>query len=141
MADEIFNNIKKGMDEYNDELVKESIESSIKENLNPFDTIEVLTKSINEIGERFGKGELFLPDLMLAAKTMKAGMDILEKEIKNKGLEKKSIGKIVIGTVYGDLHSIGKDMVSTLLGANGFDVIDLGVNVESKKVYRSNREI
>jgi 5-methyltetrahydrofolate--homocysteine methyltransferase len=90
-----------------------------------------------EIGERFGKGELFLPDLMLAAKTMQIAMVPLKGEILKKGLKVPSKGRIVIGTVYGDLHSIGKGLVATLLNANGFEVIDLGVNVRANSFIES----
>jgi len=133
MKDKIFSDLQKAMIEYDEELAKNSAQKSIEEGINPIDTINVLTEAITEIGDKFEKGELFLPDLMLAAKTMQLAIVPLEADLKKKGLKRQSIGKVVIGTVYGDLHSIGKSMVVTLLSANGFEAIDLGVNVEAKK--------
>ncbi len=132
MKAEIFDKLYKAMIDYDDSNLKILSIEAIKKGINPIEIIEVLTKAISEIGERFQKGELWLPDLMLAAKTMEAGMDPLKEEILKKGLNISYIGKIIIGTVYGDLHSIGKTMVATLLKANGFEVIDLGINVEAK---------
>lgn len=133
MKDQLFANIKNAMIEYDDITIQNLISESINGEISPLETVDVLTEVMADIGNRFENGELFLPDLMLAAKTMKAGMSLLEKEIKKKGLEKKPYGRIVIGTVFGDIHDIGKNIVSTLLSANGFEVIDLGVNVKSEQ--------
>ena len=133
MRKEIFGDLQKAMIDYDAELSKNLAQKSIKEGIDPIETINVLTKSIAEIGDKFEKFELFLPDLMLAANTMQTAIGPLEEHLKKKGLKRPSIGKVVIGTVFSDLHSIGKCMVATLLVASGFDVIDLGVDVESKK--------
>ena len=90
---------------------------------------EGMRAGITEVGDGFSKGELFLPDLVIAADTMKAAAVILEKEIQRTGAARTSPGKIVIGTVAGDLHDIGKTIVGTMLNSHGFEVIDLGVNV------------
>ncbi len=132
MKNEVFGKIYKAINEYDENAVKLLVIQSISEDIDPIETINILQNAISEIGDRFQKGELWLPDLMLAAKAMEAGMLPLIEEILKKGLKISSTGKVVIGTVYGDIHSIGKDMVATLLRANGFEVIDLGVNVESK---------
>jgi 5-methyltetrahydrofolate--homocysteine methyltransferase len=132
MKEDIFSKLHEAMLAYDEENVKKMVMKSIDERINPIETVEVLTKSISEIGDMFQNGEIWLPDLMLAAKCMEAGMLPLKKEILSKGLSLVSKGKIVIGTVYGDLHSIGKSMVATLLNANGFEIIDLDVNVDSK---------
>lgn len=132
MKEEIFSKIYQAMIDYDEEAIKRLVIKSIQEGINPVEIVEVLTKSIAEIGERFQNGELWLPDLMLAAKSMESGMAPLKDEILKKGIQLNSNGKVVIGTVFGDLHSIGKGMVATLLNANGFEVIDLGVNIEAK---------
>ena len=137
--------LKNAMFDYDDILVKKLVGNSIKSGNNPLDTVDLLTDAMAEIGNRFEKGELFLPDLMLAAKTMKAGMVPLEEEITKRGLQKKLLGKILIGTVFGDIHDIGKNIVATLFNANGFEVIDMGVNVKSEQfidaVKRHNPDI
>lgn len=133
MKQNIFKELYNALINYDEVLVKNLAIESIKEGIDPIETISVLTKGISEVGDKFQKGELWLPDLMLAAKTMGSGMGPLQNEIEAKGIKRTAIGKVLIGTVFGDLHSIGKGMVSTLLSANGFEVIDLGVNVDSKK--------
>ncbi len=132
MKSDIFAKLHEAMIEYNEENVKKLVLQSIDEGINPLETLDVLTKSISLIGDMFQNGKLWLPDLMLAAKCMESGMEPLKNEILSRGLSLKAKGKIIIGTVFGDLHSIGKGMVATLLSANGFEVIDLGVNVEAK---------
>ena len=84
------------------------------------------------MGEKFGNKEYFLPDLMRSASAMKNALVLFEKEIKASGKERKSSGKVVIGTVKGDIHEIGKSIVASLLTAKGFDVFDLGVDVDSE---------
>jgi len=113
--------------------------------IEPKDAANALTESIKIIGDKYGNGELFLPDLVCAADVMKKALSIIEVEISKKDEETNYIGRIVIGTVFGDIHSIGKGMVATLLYAAGFDVIDLGVNVKSddflKKVKENSPDI
>jgi corrinoid protein of di/trimethylamine methyltransferase len=88
-----------------------------------------LVPGIQKVGEDFGAGVIFLPELTMAAKAMKAGVAILDEEITARGVVRKSLGKVVIGTVKGDIHDIGKSLVAALLQANGYDVVDLGVDV------------
>ena len=140
MENSIFKDLKKQMFEYDEDKIKETILESLKRNISPLETIKVLTECISEIGDRFEKEELWLPDLMIAAKTMQVAIEPLELEIKKKGLKKESMGKVVIGTVIGDLHSIGKSMVATMLSAGGFEVIDLGVNVSSDAFIKSIKD-
>lgn len=102
------------------------------ENVDPMEAINsCLVPAIELVGEKFGKKEYFLPDLMRSANAMKNALEVFEKEITKKGIERKSAGKVVIGTVKGDIHEIGKSIVSSLLTAKGFDVVDLGVDVDS----------
>jgi corrinoid protein of di/trimethylamine methyltransferase len=102
---------------------------------------EGLTAGMTKVGEAFACQEMFLPDLILAAKAMKAAAEILEKEINRLGVERKGLGKVVLGTVAGDIHDIGKSIVNTLLTANGFEVIDLGIDVTTDSfVKAANQE-
>jgi corrinoid protein of di/trimethylamine methyltransferase len=94
------------------------------------DAIERLTDAMRIVGEKFDKFELFLPEMMLAARAMTTAMDVIGPNIALKGgIEKK--GKVVMGAPAGDMHEIGKDIVITVLKANGFEVVDLGPNVNS----------
>ncbi|MDO4586691.1 MAG: corrinoid protein [Planctomycetia bacterium] len=85
-----------------------------------------LIPAMNEVGRLFDEGEYFVPDLIISSKVMQESMKILNPLLKSSGVEK--IGKVVIGTVQGDMHDIGKNLVASMLEGGGFEVIDLGVN-------------
>jgi corrinoid protein of di/trimethylamine methyltransferase len=93
---------------------------------------EGLTKGLMVVGDRFGKGDAFLTDLMLSAEAMKSGLQVVEPELKKSHVERQYVGTVVIGTVEGDIHDIGKTIVATMFEVSGFRVIDLGVDVNSK---------
>ena len=92
------------------------------------------------VGNRFGKGDMFLPELVAAAEIMKSSLAILEPKLRENQISQEPAGKIVIATVKGDLHDIGKTMVSSLLMANGFEVIDLGIDVATLNIIEAARE-
>ena len=92
---------------------------------------EGLIKGMNVVGERFKNGEFFIPEVLMAAKAMHAGMDILKPLLVSSGVE--PIGKVAIGTVKGDLHDIGKNLVAMMLEGAGFEVMDLGISVPPEK--------
>ncbi|MCX6151126.1 MAG: corrinoid protein [Ignavibacteriales bacterium] len=99
--------------------------------------LEIINKGyvagMNYVGEQFTAGTMFLPHLVMAGEAMKAAMAILEPEALKLGNKREVLGTVVLGTVQGDIHEIGKSLVSIMLSANGFDVIDLGVNVSPQK--------
>jgi corrinoid protein of di/trimethylamine methyltransferase len=88
-----------------------------------------LVPGMRIVGEKYASGEYFLPNLIVSASGMKQAMAVLEPELKARRQELKSAGTVVIGTVRGDIHEIGKSLVATMLSANGFEVHDLGVDV------------
>jgi len=97
-----------------------------------------MAKGMEIVGEKYENGEYFLAELIMAGETMKEGMKVLEPYLK--GGEVKKIGKVVIGTVRGDLHDIGKNIVVTLLNAAGFEVVDLGVDVSPEKFVETVKQ-
>lgn len=106
-------------------------EEALQKGIPPLDAINKgFVIGMNQVGEKFGKGEYFVPELLLSARAMKAGLKILLAELKGK---KEGKGKVVIGTVEGDIHDVGKTIVTTLLETAGFEMIDLGVDVPSNK--------
>jgi len=107
----------------------------------PLEIIERgLTAGIRVVGEKFGCGEMFLPELMLAMQAMKEGLKLVDPELKKMKLEQKSLGKVLMGTVKGDIHDIGKDIVSSMLELNGYRVVDLGINVTAETFTRKASE-
>jgi corrinoid protein of di/trimethylamine methyltransferase len=111
---------------------------------NDVDPLEILEKGlgkgIRQIGDDFGSGKVFLPELIGAADVMKAGVAVLDARIKASGQERQSRGRVVIGTVKGDIHDIGKSVVASMLQANGFDVADLGIDVDDSAFLTAAQE-
>jgi corrinoid protein of di/trimethylamine methyltransferase len=93
------------------------------------------------VGEGFAKGELFIPDLMMSGEAMKAAIATLEPELMRRKQQRQVLGRVVIGTVQGDIHEIGKTLVATMLSANGFEVHDLGVDVSAQQFLDKVREV
>jgi len=115
---------------------------AIEKGLDPLDAIERgLAKGAKAVGDKFEKHEAFLPELMMAGEAMKAGLRILEPELKRRGEKRKTLGKIVIGTVQGDIHDIGKNIVAAMMEAAGFEVYDLGVDVPCQKFIEKVKEV
>jgi corrinoid protein of di/trimethylamine methyltransferase len=127
--------------DYFDKLAQTVIDGDVEECIklvhkgveNGVDAVEIIEKGlargIKKVGDDFGAGVVFLPELIMAADVMQRATAILDKEIKSEGISRKSLGKVVIGTVKGDIHDIGKSVVAAVLQANGFDVVDIGTDV------------
>jgi corrinoid protein of di/trimethylamine methyltransferase len=110
---------------------------SIESNIHPLDAISKgFVKGINSIGEQFGRGEAFLPELVMAGEAMKAAVSVLEPELARLGSQREILGKVVLATVEGDIHEIGKSLVGTMLNAAGFEVHDLGVDIPSDQIIK-----
>jgi 5-methyltetrahydrofolate--homocysteine methyltransferase len=116
------------------ERVRELARRALEQGIEPMRAInEGLIPGISEVGRRFERKEYFLPELMMAADAMKKGMEVLEAALTAGGGKRESQGTVVLGTVKGDIHDIGKSIVGTLLSAHGFNVIDLGVDVSADR--------
>jgi len=101
---------------------------------------EGLVPGMRTVGDKYSSGEYFLPNLIVSAAGMKQAMALLEPELKARRETVKSAGTVVIGTVRGDIHEIGKSLVATMLSANGFEVHDLGVDVSAERFVDTVRE-
>jgi len=100
-----------------------------------------LKPGMDAVGEAFAEGEMFIPDLVLAGEAMKAAIAILEPELMKRKQQRHVLGKVVIGTVQGDIHEIGKTLVTTMLAASGFEVHDLGVDVSPQRFVEVVSEV
>lgn len=130
--DEIMKGLIDAVAEGDDQLAVELTNKAVDSGMEPLQVInEGLTAGIDVVGRRFEAGEYFLPDLLLGAKAMEAGINILEPLMAETGRE--FLGRVIMGTVQGDLHSIGKNIVIIMLKAAGFEVFDLGVDVPTSK--------
>lgn len=118
---------------------KELVERALREGMDPIKIVnEGLILGMNRVGERFRAGEMFVPEVLMSARAMHAGMDVLKPLLAGQELPTK--GKVLIGTVEGDLHDIGKNLVAMMLEGAGFKVIDLGIDVKVKKFVEAVKE-
>lgn len=114
------------------EAAKTITTEAIAENVNPqFIINNYMSKAMEEIGKRFENGQAFVPELLMAARAMKGALDLLKPLMT--GNSSTQLGKVIIGTVKGDLHDIGKNLVASMLEGCGFEVINLGVDISSDK--------
>jgi 5-methyltetrahydrofolate--homocysteine methyltransferase len=122
-----------------DERVGELTRQALADGLPPKQILDAgLIAGMNIVGERFKCHEIYLPDVLLAAKAMYAGMDVLKPRLLKEGIPSR--GKVVLGSVQGDLHDIGKNLVGILLRGAGFEVIDLGCDVAPQQFVETARE-
>jgi methylmalonyl-CoA mutase cobalamin-binding domain/chain len=140
MEVEIYENLKRAVIEYDSEGSASWARKAVEEGMPPLKALDALTEGIQQVGDGYGRGELWLPDLIGAASAMTTAMPLLEEEILKEGKKRRVLGTIVIGTVFGDIHSIGKTLVATLSTAAGFDVVDLGINVTAEEFMAAIRE-
>jgi len=134
MDNEILINLKKAIIEYDRKRAVDWANKAVEGKVDPITAIDAMTEAIRQVSDGFERGDLWLPDLVGAGDAMSRAVPIIEGEIKRRGERRKeSAGVIVIGTVKGDIHDIGKNMVATLLTIDGFTVHDLGVNVSAEQ--------
>lgn len=135
LKEELYNKVLEGDAEGVEALTVQGLEHGLApgELLN-----DVLIAAMGEVGERFERREFFVPEMLVAARAMKAGVKLLGPSLTAKDI--KSLGTVVIGTVAGDLHDIGKNLVVMMLEGTGFEVIDLGVDVTTAKFLQAIRE-
>jgi len=142
MSEELFEAMKQSVIDGDEERATELAQQALAQELDPLEAInDGFVPGISYVGEQFGLGEMFLPDLMLAAEAMKAAVAVLEPEMERRGTQRQMLGKVVLGTVKGDIHEIGKNLVATMLSASGFEVFDLGVDVPFEKFAQKAREV
>jgi methanogenic corrinoid protein MtbC1 len=140
MEAEILKTLKQAVLAYDVEAAESLAKKAMEEGVDPLNALAAMTDAIKEVGDGFGRGDLWLPDLTGAATAMEKALPVVEQAIKSSGKARNSLGVVVIGTVFGDIHTIGKGMVGTMLTAEGFEVHDLGINVPAEKFLEAVKE-
>lgn len=119
-----------------------AIEDALREGVTLTDIIDRgLSSGMKEVGERFARYEIYLPEMMMAAEAWEHAMKVLEPKLLDAGVEHKKTGRVVIGTVRSDIHSIGKNIVAAMLKMSGFEVFDLGIDVAASAFIDKAQEV
>lgn len=141
MTDEIFTQLAQSLIDGDPDATVDLTKKALADGVEPMAIIrEGLMPGMNVVGDKFGCGEYYLPDLIIAADGMQQAMALLEPELRLRNQEVESAGTMVLGTVKGDIHEIGKSLVGTMLSANGFKVFDLGVDVPAEQFVAKVKE-
>ena len=120
-------------------LMAGKVQEALDSGLPADELLNTMISAMDEIGEKFKKNEIYVPEMLVAAKAMKKGVEVLKPHLASG--EAGAAGKVIIGTVAGDLHDIGKNLVAMMIESAGFEVIDLGVDVPAEKfveAYQAN---
>ena len=119
-------------------LVAGLVQEALDEGNSPNDILQAMVDSMGVVGDKFSSGELFVPEMLIAAKAMSKGVDVLKPLMA--GDNSNSLGTCIIGTVEGDLHDIGKNLVSMMIESAGFNLVDIGVDVPAQKFVDAIKE-
>ena len=128
--------------EGNSEAAKTAVADALANRVDPLEAVENgLAKGLRDVGRRFEAGEMFLMQLILSGEAMKTGLELLKPEMLKQKKQLAVSGKVLIATVEGDIHDIGKSIVAAMLTAEGFDVVDLGVDISDKVFVEKTKEL
>ena len=135
----ILNDISTNLQEGNADAVQDGVEKALASGMKAADILNNgLLMGMSIIGAKFKNNEVYIPEVLVAAQAMKAGLEKLKPHLSKAGV--KARGKIVLGTVEGDIHDIGKNMVGMLMEGSGFEVVDLGINVTADSFVKAVQE-
>jgi len=138
MSDEILRKLTGAIVRLDPEGVEGACRDAIAAGIPPTKTLESMARGMDIVGQKYEAGEYFLAELMMAGEVMKGGVGVLEPHMK--GEKGRFLGRVVIGTVRGDLHDVGKDLAKTLIEIAGFEVLDLGVDVAPETFVQAVQE-
>jgi len=137
-VDERIHGLRDSLVELDSERVKEKVNFALRKGIEPLEIVNSLADGMRMVGERYEAGDFFLPELMMAGEIMTEAMAIISPYLRGSRRVQR-MGKVVLGTVEGDLHDIGKNIVKTMLTSAGFEIIDLGADVSAKRFVESVR--
>lgn len=142
MNDSLFEQMAQSIIDGEDEEAAKLAQQAIDQDIDPLDAINKgFILGVNHVGDEFSSGNAFLPELVMAGEAMKSAIEVLEPELNRRGTKRQMLGKVVIATVEGDIHDIGKTLVATMMSAAGFDVIDMGVDVPIVDLAAKAKEV
>ncbi len=141
MNDQIFKKMAQSIIDGESEIAEQLALEALSLGIDPLDAINKgFVLGVDHVGNMFSCGDAFLPELVMAGEAMKAAVSVLEPEMAKQGTERKSLGTVVLGTIEGDIHDIGKTLVGTMLSTAGFKVFDLGVDVPVMTLVEKARQ-
>lgn len=141
MSEELYKQMAQSVIDGDDDESAVLAQKALDEGMPPLDAINNgFTLGMDTVGQLYSTGEYFLPDLILGGEAMKAALAVLEPALRAAGEERKVLGKVVLGTVKGDIHEIGKALVGSMLAAHGFEVFDLGIDIPTEVFIQKARE-
>lgn len=142
MHSTLFQSMAQSILDGEEEQAKALAQQALDAGIDPLEAInQGFVVGVNQVGEQFSCGNAFLPELVMAGETMKAALSVLEPEMARRGTQRQLFGKVVLATIQGDIHDIGKTLVGTMLSASGFQVYDLGVDVPIAKIVAKAQEV
>jgi corrinoid protein of di/trimethylamine methyltransferase len=141
MSEDLYKKMAQAVVDGDTDAAASLAEGALELGVDPLEAINKgFTVGMDVVGELYSTGEYFLPDLILGGEAMKAALAVLEPALRAGGQQRKVLGRVVLGTVKGDIHEIGKALVGSMLAAHGFEVFDVGIDVESDVFVAKARE-
>jgi len=142
MSEELFKAMAQSILDGDSEVSTELAKKALAEGIDPLAAItDGYMPGVNDVGDAFARGDAFLPELVMAGEAMKAAIAVLESTMKASGVARQILGKVVLATVEGDIHEIGKSLVGTMLTSAGFEVYDMGVDVPTADLIAKAEEV
>jgi corrinoid protein of di/trimethylamine methyltransferase len=142
MSEELFKQMAQSIIDGEEETAAALANKALEAGVDPLKAItDGYVPGVNQVGDSFACGDAFLPELVMAGEAMKSAIAVLEPAMKAAGASRQILGKVVLATVEGDIHEIGKSLVGTMLTSSGFEVHDLGVDVPSEKILAKAEEV
>lgn len=142
MSEELFKQMAQAVIDGEDDEAASLAQQALDQGIAPLDAINKgFTPGMDVVGELYSTGEYFLPDLILGGEAMKTALAVLEPALKAAGQSREVLGVVVLGTVKGDIHEIGKSLVGSMLAANGFEVYDVGIDIEASEFVAKAQEV
>jgi corrinoid protein of di/trimethylamine methyltransferase len=139
---ELFEALRQSIIDGTPEIARTAALDALHRGMDPLETInQACIPAMDYVGEKFSCHDMFLPDVLMASEAMKAAVSVLEPEMRRRGGQRQTMGKVLLGTVRGDIHEIGKSLVAIMLSAAGFEVFDLGISVPTETFAAKAREL